>query len=197
MTAGVALRVFTGADVAAVAAIEAEVNPSPWPASLFAGELDLDPDTRDWLVAVGPEPPGAAGADPAGEGRGYGSPGGAGGVAPGGDGGEPWGVVGFGGVTYLADVAHVLDVAVAPSHRRRGIGRALCLALGAAAHGHGLDALTLEVRAANHGAIALYTGLGMTEVGRRPRYYPDGEDAVLFTASDLGTWATAAPLVHG
>ncbi|MFV0259257.1 MAG: GNAT family N-acetyltransferase [Acidimicrobiales bacterium] len=181
MTAGIALRAFTGTDVAAVAAIEAEVNPSPWPASLFAGEFDLDPETRDWLVAVDLEPrSGTVGVEASGGGR-----------------CEPGGVVGFGGVTYLADIAHVLDVAVAPSHQRRGIGRALCLALGAAAHHRGLDALTLEVRAANLGAIALYTGLGMTVVGRRPRYYPDGEDAVLLTTTDLRTWAAAAPQVHG
>jgi ribosomal-protein-alanine N-acetyltransferase len=37
----------------------------------------------------------------------------------------------------------------------------------------------LEVRADNCGALALYSGHGFREVGRRRRYYPDGSDAVL------------------
>ncbi len=37
----------------------------------------------------------------------------------------------------------------------------------------------LEVKASNHGALSLYSKLGFDEVGRRPRYYSDGEDALL------------------
>ena len=54
-----------------------------------------------------------------------------------------------------------------------GPSRARRCAAGAAA--------TLEVRADNGGALALYARLGFDEVGRRRRYYPDGGDAVLMT----------------
>ena len=37
----------------------------------------------------------------------------------------------------------------------------------------------LEVKASNQGALSLYSKLGFDEVGRRPRYYSDGEDALL------------------
>jgi ribosomal protein S18 acetylase RimI-like enzyme len=40
---------------------------------------------------------------------------------------------------------------------------------------------TLEVRADNAGALALYHAHGFLEAGRRPRYYADGADAVLMT----------------
>jgi ribosomal-protein-alanine N-acetyltransferase len=42
--------------------------------------------------------------------------------------------------------------------------------------------VTLEVRASNHPALALYRSLGFVETGRRPRYYVDPvEDAVLLS----------------
>jgi [ribosomal protein S18]-alanine N-acetyltransferase len=79
----------------------------------------------------------------------------------------------------LVDEGHVLDLAVDPAHRGGGIGRTLLAALlhqlterGAAAH-------TLEVRPTNLAALALYRAAGFAVEGRRPRYYPDGEDALL------------------
>lgn len=42
-------------------------------------------------------------------------------------------------------------------------------------------AATLEVRAGNAAAVALYRRLGFEEVGRRRRYYADGSDALLMT----------------
>ncbi len=78
----------------------------------------------------------------------------------------------------IAGEVHILDVCVAPSARRQGIGKQLVSAL-LKACGPG-DAL-LEVRKSNVPAIALYTRMGFEEVGRRPRYYSDGEDALLMT----------------
>ena len=77
------------------------------------------------------------------------------------------------------DEGHVLDLAVAPQHRRGGVGGALLAALDAALRGRGAVALTLEVREGNLGAQALYRRLGFTAEGGRPGYYPDGEDALL------------------
>ncbi len=81
--------------------------------------------------------------------------------------------------TVAADTAEVLIVATAPSHRRRGIARRLLIDAEAAWKAVGVVEAFLEVRADNEGAIALYKALDWTQVGKRPRYYKDGTDAVL------------------
>jgi ribosomal-protein-alanine N-acetyltransferase len=82
-------------------------------------------------------------------------------------------------------VWHVMNVAVDPDFRRRGIATAL---LGALLDRVGSDAqVTLEVRLSNTGALALYERFGFRSAGVRPRYYADnGEDAVIM-------WRTAPP----
>jgi [ribosomal protein S18]-alanine N-acetyltransferase len=91
------------------------------------------------------------------------------------------------------DDGHVVDLAVAPPIRRRGVGRRLLSALIGELRGRGARAITLEVRAGNLGAVSLYRGAGFAVEGRRPRYYPDGEDALLLwhrepvTRSDRAT----------
>lgn len=73
---------------------------------------------------------------------------------------------------------HVMNVAVDPDRRRRGIASAL---IGALLDRVGADApVTLEVRRSNAGAINLYERFGFRSAGVRPRYYADnGEDAVI------------------
>ena len=95
--------------------------------------------------------------------------------------GEDGAVLGFASGRLLAGTAHVLRLTVVPALRRRGHGRALLGGLVDWAAGEGAAAVTLEVRAGNAAARALYAGAGLAEVGRRARYYPDGEDAVLMT----------------
>ena len=76
--------------------------------------------------------------------------------------------------------ADVMNVAVASAFRRQGIGEGLMVALMDTLRDKGMESLTLEVRASNSPAIALYDRLGFTEVGRRPNYYTDpGEDALI------------------
>jgi len=94
------------------------------------------------------------------------------------DTGDAGPVVGFAGVALLHGGAHVMTIAVAPAQRGRGIGRALLDSLVAEADRVGL-AVTLEVRASNLVARRLYGRAGFDEAGVRPKYYPDGEDAVL------------------
>ena len=74
------------------------------------------------------------------------------------------------------DEGHVLDLAVDPGHRRLGIGTALLRALVDALLARGARAVTLEVRAGNLGAQALYRAEGFTVEGRRPGYYLGGGD---------------------
>jgi ribosomal-protein-alanine N-acetyltransferase len=82
---------------------------------------------------------------------------------------------------------HIMNVAVDPDRRRRGIASALLTRL--------LDRIddryaqfTLEVRRSNEGAVALYEAFGFRSAGLRRRYYADnGEDAVVM-------WRTPATL---
>jgi ribosomal-protein-alanine N-acetyltransferase len=77
-----------------------------------------------------------------------------------------------------ADVWHLMNVAVDPEHRRRGIASLLLEQMLEAA-GRGAS-YTLEVRPTNTGAIALYERFGFRSAGTRPRYYQDtDEDALI------------------
>ena len=90
-------------------------------------------------------------------------------------------LVGFAGAWMMVDQAHVVTVAVLPGERRRGYGRLLLHALLALAGREGMTDATLEVRASNRAARALYREYGFYDVGERKRYYADGEDAVIMT----------------
>jgi [ribosomal protein S18]-alanine N-acetyltransferase len=82
-----------------------------------------------------------------------------------------------------ADVWHIMNIAVDPAARRRGIASALLEALFERAGQE--ESYTLEVRPSNGGAIALYERFGFRSAGTRRRYYRDtGEDAVIM-------WRTA------
>ena len=86
-------------------------------------------------------------------------------------------VVGYVGSQTVLQEADMMNIAVADSHRRQGIARMLVEELI-----RQLDAyqLTLEVRASNAGAIALYDSLGFTQVGLRKNYYhKPKEDALI------------------
>ena len=75
--------------------------------------------------------------------------------------------------------AELESVAVSPSARRTGIGRALCAAVLEWCCKQGVSSVTLEVRAGSSAAVALYSGLGFVRAGRRLRYYHDPEDDAL------------------
>lgn len=79
----------------------------------------------------------------------------------------------------VVDEAEVVLLAVSPSQRRQGRARAVLVAAEAAWRQRGATSAWLEVRASNLPALVLYTSHGWEPVGRRPRYYGDGEDAVL------------------
>jgi ribosomal-protein-alanine N-acetyltransferase len=93
------------------------------------------------------------------------------------------GLLGFCVWQEVADEAHVHNVAVAPDHRDRGLGRRLltvCLGLAAS---RGARRAFLDVREGNAPARALYARLGFRETGRRARYYTEPvEDALLLGA---------------
>ena len=91
---------------------------------------------------------------------------------------ERGGLVGYLICSRYADVWHLMNVAVVPDMRRRGIATMLMRRLFDEA---GADArYTLEVRTSNEEAIAMYSQFGFRPSGRRRRYYHDnGEDALI------------------
>jgi ribosomal-protein-alanine N-acetyltransferase len=96
---------------------------------------------------------------------------------------EPGGeVVGYSICWTVGEESHLLNIAVRPDARGRGIGRALlkeCLRRAARA---GARRIFLEVRPSNQQAIRIYRREGFRFVGIREGYYTDtGEDAIVFT----------------
>ena len=91
-------------------------------------------------------------------------------------------VVGYAGVQVILDEGYITNVAVRPEYRRRGVAGKLLRVFLDFAKAHQLAFLTLEVRASNAPAMALYEGLGFRDVGRRKNYYEHPrEDAVIMT----------------
>jgi ribosomal-protein-alanine N-acetyltransferase len=104
-------------------------------------------------------------------------------------------VVGFAGMLYAADDGHVTTVAVDEACRRSGVATALMLELATDARQRGCSALTLEVRAGNAPALALYRRFGFAPAGVRKGYYSDnGEDALVLWANDIAAPAYAERL---
>jgi [ribosomal protein S18]-alanine N-acetyltransferase len=79
----------------------------------------------------------------------------------------------------VAAEVQILNVAIHPDWRRRGIGRGLVETVLDEAREEGAARVTLEVRRYNNPAIALYERLGFRRVGERRNYYGAGEDALL------------------
>lgn len=77
------------------------------------------------------------------------------------------------------DVAEIDMLAVHPSAQRSGLGRQLLDAWEADVRTRGATKVWLDVRPSNEAALRLYQGAGYRSTGRRPRYYHDGEDALL------------------
>ena len=73
----------------------------------------------------------------------------------------------------------ILQLAVAPASRRRGLGDFMLRASMSECVRRGVRAAFLEVHAGNAAARALYRVSGFAEVGIRARYYRDGGDAIL------------------
>lgn len=96
-------------------------------------------------------------------------------------------VLGYAGVIVVAGEGHVATVAVDPRWHRHSIGARLLLDVTRGAVDVGADAMTLEVRASNHAAQALYRRFGYQPVGVRKNYYSNdgGEDAIIMWAHDV------------
>ena len=91
-------------------------------------------------------------------------------------------VAGYVGCQTVLDEGYITNVAVRPDCRKQGVaGKLLQVFLDFAQANH-LAFLTLEVRASNYPAIALYGSRGFRGVGRRKNYYEHPrEDAIIMT----------------
>ena len=91
-------------------------------------------------------------------------------------------VLGYVGMMYVLDEGYISNVAVSPGYRRQGIADALIMYLCTACETLSLSFVTLEVRAGNTPAIALYEKHGFHRVGLRRNYYErPKEDALIMT----------------
>ena len=80
-------------------------------------------------------------------------------------------VAGYVGSQTVLDETDMMNIAVHPDYRRKGIAEALVTALIARLKEQGSTSLMLEVRASNEPARKLYEKMGFVQVGRRPNYY--------------------------
>jgi len=95
-------------------------------------------------------------------------------------------ILGFAGLWIMLTEAHIIAIAVRNDYRRIGIGEGLLISVIELATQLNANVVTLEVRASNKAAQALYTKYGFHVVGRRPRYYSDNwEDAVLMSTDSI------------
>jgi ribosomal-protein-alanine N-acetyltransferase len=100
---------------------------------------------------------------------------------------EAGGLIGYLIISRYVDAWHVMNVAVAPEHRRQGIASALLERLFELTASDGRRGYTLEVRVSNVGAIRLYERMGFRSRGVRRGYYTDNrEDALIM-------WRDAEP----
>ncbi|HON38409.1 MAG: ribosomal protein S18-alanine N-acetyltransferase [Desulfomonilia bacterium] len=87
-------------------------------------------------------------------------------------------IVGYCFSLGMKNMVHLLNLAVRPDFRRRGIARRLLNEIFSFARSHGKSYVFLEVRKSNDTAKRLYASMGFTHVSTWQRYYSDsGEDA--------------------
>ena len=149
---GIAYKPLDAAHVDAVAELESQLmGTDAWSANLVADELGRA--DRCWWAAYETDPSMPLPVDAR--------------------------LVGYAGGWVVDGDVQILKVAVLPEMRRRGIARELLARVAGDARNLGATTSSLEVRASNAGAQALYERLGYRSLGKRPRYYSDGEDALI------------------
>ena len=94
-------------------------------------------------------------------------------------------VAGYVGSQTVCNETDMMNVAVTADFRRRGIGEKLVNALVEELKAMESHCLTLEVRASNTPAQAMYEKLGFAEIGRRPRYYQNPKEDALILRKDF------------
>ena len=102
-------------------------------------------------------------------------------------------ILGFAGLWFMVDEAHLANIAVRGAYRNQGIGERLLISAIEISIVRKARFITLEVRASNKIAQILYQKYGLIEVGKRRGYYIDNkEDAVIMTAEGI----TSTPYIN-
>jgi [ribosomal protein S18]-alanine N-acetyltransferase len=97
-------------------------------------------------------------------------------------------LLGMGCLWGIEDEAHIILLAVDPDYRRQGLGQMMLWGMLAIATQRQLTRATLEVRASNQAAHALYQKFGFQTAGRRKGYYAEtNEDALILWRGKMQT----------
>jgi ribosomal-protein-alanine N-acetyltransferase len=95
-------------------------------------------------------------------------------------------IIGYAAMWLMVDEAHLISIAVRETYRCRGIGELLLNSIIDLAMQLRSQVITLEVRASNQAAQALYEKYGFIKVGVRRGYYSnDREDALIMTTENI------------
>jgi len=152
----VLLRQARASDVAALAVLEASCFTHPWTEAQIAEEVVAGPP-GGVLVLEGPRRPDGSG-----------------------------GLRAYCAFRLVLDELHVMNVAVAPRERRRGLARGLLRVVLRRAARAGARRALLELRVGNAGALALYESLGFRRLSLRRAYYREPvEDALVLVREGL------------
>ena len=154
------IRAMTLDDLEQVCLIDQLSFSLPWPTTSFRYEVADNQFSTCWVVEDGQEM----------------------------DGESKHLVVGMAVVWLLVDEAHIATIAVHPEFRGRGIGKRLLAVILEDCWERGMLTATLEVRASNATAQAMYRNFAFEVKGIRRRYYKDNqEDALIMTAFGLSS----------
>ncbi len=94
-------------------------------------------------------------------------------------------VLGYIGSQTVLPEADIMNAAVLPEYRKRGIGEKLILSLISVLKDNGVTQISLEVRVSNLPAISLYKKFDFIQVGRRPAYYRHPKEDALILRKEL------------
>ena len=97
---------------------------------------------------------------------------------------EDGAVCGYVGSQTVLDETDMMNIAVHPDCRRKGIAAALITELVSRLKARGSRVLRLEVRESNFSAIALYEALGFTQLGLRKNYYRNPKENALILGKE-------------
>ena len=97
---------------------------------------------------------------------------------------EDGAVCGYVGSQTVLDETDMMNIAVHPDSRRKGIAAALITELVSRLKARGSRVLRLEVRESNFSAIALYEALGFTQLGLRKNYYRNPKENALILGKE-------------